>query len=89
MDDREYRDTEREFDLYEKEIADLRGTKNALETQVLSLMQQNADLVAALELAYEWLNHEAQEPYFETLSEKGMKAYEAVSEALAQAGKVE
>ena len=31
-----------------KEVADLKGTKNALETQVLLLQKQNADLVAAL-----------------------------------------
>ena len=35
------------------EIIDLRGTKNALETQVLSLMQQNAMLLEALEAVFE------------------------------------
>ena len=50
----------------------------------VKLEHQITDLRDALDLAHEWLENEVQEPYFETLSEKGMKAYEAVSEALAR-----
>ena len=42
----------REFYELERVNADLRGTKNALESQVLSLLDRNKALVAACKLAY-------------------------------------
>ncbi len=47
------------------------------------LIAEAPAMKAALELAYEWLETEVQEPYFDTLTEKGMKAYEAVGQVLA------
>ena len=68
----------------EIEVADLKVTKNALETQVFSFQQQNAALVAVLEEVKLLLD----DIYAEDVISSGdlSQTYEKVEQALAQVG---
>ena len=65
----------------EIEVADLKVTKNALETQVFSLQQQNADLVAALEATQKLLDDIYAEDSIISSSDLGT-VYEGNNQAL-------